>query len=90
MDASLRQHTRSISPHSWHKAGSGSLKPSEPAGKDMNFSFNQDVCEKKKNMTQQERGGQKGKNQNQRTCTHAHRLAGETASHVLHIRPEIL
>lgn len=56
MDASLRQHTRSISPHSWHKAGSGSLKPSESAGKDMNSSFNQDVCEKK-NMTQQERGG---------------------------------
>lgn len=61
MDASLRQHTRSISPHSWHKAGSGSLKPSEPAGKDMNSSFNQDVCEKKKHDTAGKGGVKKGK-----------------------------
>lgn len=89
MDASLRQQTRSISPHSWHKAGSVSLKPSEPAGKDMNFSFNQDVCEKK-NMTQQERGERKKGKIKISARAHTHTLAGETASHVLHIRPEIL
>lgn len=87
MDAS--QQARSISPRSWHKAGSLSLKPSEPAGKDRNFSFHPDVWEKK-NMTQQERGEKREKSKSAHVHTHTHTLGGETASHVLHIRPEIL
>lgn len=82
MDANLRQQTRSISPKFWHdQRGSLSFKPPEPAGKDMDFS-----CDKHYTA------GKWEKKRNTGLCarTHMRVHAGETASHVLHIRPQVL
>lgn len=61
MDADVRQQTRSISPQS----GPTARKPGA-AGKDMDFSLDQDVWDK--NITQQEKG-EKEKKKNRPTCT---------------------